>query len=65
MTYHTYSSYCDKLSRRIVNPLLKNYEERNLLTKIMENSKKNDEKRRKTLWKEVGLVRKANMENLS
>lgn len=34
LTYHAYSSYCDKMNRKIVTPALKRYEDKNVLTKI-------------------------------
>lgn len=34
LTYHTFSTYCQKLQRRIVKPSLAKYEEKDLFKKI-------------------------------
>lgn len=61
LTYGKYSSYCDRLDKKIVTPLLKRYESRDILTKIEEEPKKDDKWKKKNLFKEIKGVRAMNM----
>ena len=64
LTYQSYSSYCDKLNRRIVTPALKRYEDKKLFNKIEEGSKTKDKFKKKALFKDVKAVRTENMNGL-
>lgn len=42
LTYRTYSTYCDRLNRKIIMPILRKYEESGLLDKMEGSSQSSD-----------------------
>ena len=64
LTYHTFSTYCEKLQRRIVKPSLAKYEEKDLYKKIEAQSESKDSKKQRLLFKDVNKVRGENMQRI-
>ena len=53
MTYNTYSSYCDRLIRKIINPILKNYQDSGTLARIQTSDEAHTDPASRKLFKDV------------
>jgi hypothetical protein len=51
LTYSSYSSYCEKLGRRIIDPAIKKYENKGLIDKIEKDQAKKEGWKKKALFK--------------
>jgi hypothetical protein len=64
LTYGSYTSYCEKIAKRIIDHSLKNYDEKNIVKKIEEVSEKNNPSKERQLFNEILAIRRKNFENI-
>lgn len=65
-TYHNYSTYCDKINKKIIDTTLKNYQDAQILTDIIKsvNETKQGQSPNRKLFNQVLEIRRKNFENI-
>lgn len=64
LTYSGYSSYCQRLNKKIVSPLISSYEQEGILDRI-NNVDQPSSKKSKALFNDIKKIRKENFERLT